>query len=265
MGKSGSGKSSMRSIIFSNYVAKDVRRLGATIDVEHTQFKFLGSLLLNLWDCGGCVVRVSPFTVYFPARCTGLTAYNSNSQDAFTETYLGPQKSHMFSDVGVLIYVFDVESRSLEGSSSRDLATYANIIGALQEYSPSAHVFALIHKMDLVLNEYRDQVIGDKTAAIKARSGSFGDDVRCYGTSIWDQTLYAAWGDIVQCLTPNLGTMKVYLEKMVEMTRAEEIILFERATFLKVANVTTGIGERNPYSDRYAPSIRWPFGNITDW
>lgn len=27
MGKSGSGKSSMRSIIFSNYVARDARRL----------------------------------------------------------------------------------------------------------------------------------------------------------------------------------------------------------------------------------------------
>ena len=53
MGKSGSGKSSMRSIIFSNYVAKDVRRLGATIDVEHSTVKFLGSLILNLWDCGG--------------------------------------------------------------------------------------------------------------------------------------------------------------------------------------------------------------------
>ena len=53
MGKSGSGKSSMRSIIFSNYVAKDVRRLGATIDVEHSHVKFIGNLTLNLWDCGG--------------------------------------------------------------------------------------------------------------------------------------------------------------------------------------------------------------------
>ena len=55
MGKSGSGKSSMRNIIFSNYVAKDVRRLGATIDVEHSRVKFLGNLVLNLWDCGGQV------------------------------------------------------------------------------------------------------------------------------------------------------------------------------------------------------------------
>jgi Ras-related GTP-binding protein A/B len=53
LGKSGAGKSSMRSIVFSNYVAKDVRRLGATIDVEHSNIKFMGNLMLNLWDCGG--------------------------------------------------------------------------------------------------------------------------------------------------------------------------------------------------------------------
>lgn len=31
MGKSGSGKSSMRSIIFSNYIARDTRRLYVTL------------------------------------------------------------------------------------------------------------------------------------------------------------------------------------------------------------------------------------------
>jgi hypothetical protein len=30
MGKSGSGKTSMRSIIFASYMAKDTRRMGAT-------------------------------------------------------------------------------------------------------------------------------------------------------------------------------------------------------------------------------------------
>ncbi|TKC34364.1 hypothetical protein EI555_010293, partial [Monodon monoceros] len=51
MGKSGSGKTSMRSIIFANYIARDTRRLGATIDVEHSHVRFLGNLVLNLWDC----------------------------------------------------------------------------------------------------------------------------------------------------------------------------------------------------------------------
>ena len=53
MGRSGSGKTSMRSIIFDNVVASDTRRLGATIDVESSQVRFLGDLQLDLWDCGG--------------------------------------------------------------------------------------------------------------------------------------------------------------------------------------------------------------------
>lgn len=35
MGKSGSGKTSMRSIIFANYIARDTRRLGATSKYEN--------------------------------------------------------------------------------------------------------------------------------------------------------------------------------------------------------------------------------------
>ncbi|KAL0624529.1 Ras-related GTP-binding protein A [Plecturocebus cupreus] len=52
MGKSWPGKTSMRSIIFANYIAHDTPRLGATIDVEHSHVRFLGNLVLNLWDCG---------------------------------------------------------------------------------------------------------------------------------------------------------------------------------------------------------------------
>lgn len=173
-----------------------------------------------------------------------------NRQDAFTETYLTSQKSQTFSDVGVLIYVFDVESRSFEGSNPRDLLTYAAVISALAEYSPSAHVFALVHKIDLVQNVFRDQVIQDRTLAIQEYSGSFGKGLKVYGTTIWDQSLYKAWGDIVKSLVPNLHVIDGYLHDLAKETSAEEIILFERATFLTVTNVTSELGERNPYSDR---------------
>lgn len=39
MGKSRSGKTSMRSIIFANYGAKDTIRLGPTLDVEHSHVR----------------------------------------------------------------------------------------------------------------------------------------------------------------------------------------------------------------------------------
>ena len=171
-------------------------------------------------------------------------------QDAFTETYLTNQRSHIFSSVGVLIYVFDVESRSFEGPSPRDLTTYSAIISALAEHSPGANVFCLVHKMDLVQNDYRDKVITDRATAINERSGIFKGRVRTYGTSIWDQSLYGAWGSIVNALIPDLDVIEGYLKLLSHETRAEEVVLFERATFLTVLSVVGKVGGRNPYGDR---------------
>ncbi|CAG8887313.1 unnamed protein product [Penicillium nalgiovense] len=219
MGKSGSGKSSMRSIIFSNYVAKDVRRLGATIDVEHSHVKFMGNLTLNLWDCGG--------------------------QDAFMETYLASQRGNIFSDVAVLIYVFDIESREVE----RDLDTYHAIIEALREFSPNAYVFCLVHKMDLIQAEHRQRIYEERSAVIRSRSSDFRVDT--FASSIWDQSLYKAWAGIVHKLIPNLVVIERFLTAFAKKINAEEVILFERSTFLTVTSVTSEVGDLNPIYDRH--------------
>ncbi|KAI9887384.1 MAG: GTP-binding protein gtr1 [Watsoniomyces obsoletus] len=219
MGKSGSGKSSMRSIIFSNYVAKDTRRLGATIDVEHSHVRFLGNLTLNLWDCGG--------------------------QDAFVENYLSSQAHHVFSNVGVLIYVFDIESREFD----RDLVTFGAIVRALAERSPLASVFCLIHKMDLVQDHLREKIYKERVATVKDRSGNMA--LTCFQTSIWDQSLYKAWSRIIYSLIPNIRIIEEHLQKLVKMMGAEEIVLFERTTFLVVANVADEVGDQNPLRDRF--------------
>eukprot|EP00967_Tisochrysis_lutea_P077025 scaffold104447_cov21-Tisochrysis_lutea.AAC.1 len=88
----------MRSIIFANYLARDTMRLGATIDVEHSHVRFLGNLVLNLWDCGG--------------------------QEAFMENYFESQRDHIFRNVQVLIYVFDIESREL----AKDIEYYGSCL-----------------------------------------------------------------------------------------------------------------------------------------
>ena len=53
MGKSGAGKTSMRSIIFSQFMANEVHSLGVTMEIEHSNVRLLGNLTVNLWDCGG--------------------------------------------------------------------------------------------------------------------------------------------------------------------------------------------------------------------
>ena len=105
--------------------------------------------------------------------------------------------------------------------------------------------------MDLVPASERQSFLAAKEdLIIQHTTPPFEKTVTTFGTSIWDQTLYAAWGEIVQVLTPNLNLMRRYLQKLALATQAEEVILFERATFLKVISVTSEEGERNPYPDR---------------
>ena len=182
------------------------------------------------------------------------------------ENYLSQQRAHVFTNVGVLIYVFDIESRDVE----RDLATYVNIISALGQYSREAKVFVLIHKMDLIPHSTRESVFDQRAAVIRRKtteavailhkhqpSPSTADpdsidlDMHLFATSIWDQSLYKAWASIIHDLVPNLGVIETQLASLGVAIDADEILLFERTSFLVVSRWTSREGERNPYSDRF--------------
>ncbi|KNC46060.1 Ras-like GTP-binding protein A [Thecamonas trahens ATCC 50062] len=206
MGKSSAGKTSMRSIIFANYIARDTMRLGATIDVEHSHVRFLGNLVLNLWDCGG--------------------------QASFMENYFTSQREHIFKNVEVLIYVFDVQS----DTKSDDIAEYTSCLEAIREFSPDAKVFCLVHKMDLIPVDQRDAVFAERSEELQVLSE--GLSIACHPTSIWDETLYRAWSAIVYSLIPNISVLEAHLENFCEMCEADEVVLFERATFLVISHAT---------------------------
>ncbi|KAG2147282.1 Gtr1/RagA G protein conserved region-domain-containing protein [Suillus cothurnatus] len=203
MGASGSGKTSMRSMIFSNNPASLTSRLGATIDVEQNHVRFLGDLILNLWDCGG--------------------------QDAFMDSYLSTQRSIIFSHVGVMIYVFDVESREME----KDLEYYRDCLEGLSQFSKDANVFLLVHKIDLVRDTERNAVVQRKAAELEKASSE--TPVKVFGTSIYDESLYKAWSNIVNTLIPNARNLSKHLRIFAEACSATEVILFERTTFLVIA------------------------------
>ena len=242
---------------------------GATIDIDLSHVKFLGNLTLNLWDCGG--------------------------QEAFMENYLSQQRAHVFSNVGVLIYVFDIESRDVE----RDLATYVNIISALVQYSRDAKVLVLIHKMDLIQPMMREEVFESRVSVVRRKTAEtiaivrkqqpeqtspspgfnnmgphtfpfpsqgqphpggnqtpitipqIDTEMQFFATSIWDQSLYKAWASIIHDLVPNLSIIETQLASLGQAISADEILLFERTSFLVVSKWTSELGDHNPYGDRF--------------
>lgn len=161
------------------------------------------------------------------------------------ENYLSQQRQHVFSNVGVLIYVFDIESRDFD----RDLLTYRSIITALSQFSDKASVYILIHKMDLVVPNSREDIYNDRVSLIQTKSDSF--KAIPFATSIWDQSLYKAWAEIIHDLVPNLDKIEKHLGNLGKLIMAEEIVLFERSSFLVVSSWFSGIGGQNPTTDRY--------------
>lgn len=207
MGKAHSGKTSMRSIIFANYLARDTMRLSPTLDVEHHHVRFLGDLVLNLWDCGG--------------------------QDAFYESYFERDRETIFRSVELLIYVFDIESDCPE----KDFDHFAGVLEAIEENSPDARIFVLVHKMDLVAEEEREMILQDRKRLIEESCLGVGvQHFQCFGTSIWDETLYKAWSEIVTNLIPNIGVLESHLSDFCRICDADEVVLFERATFLVISH-----------------------------
>ena len=97
------------------------------------------------------------------------------------ENYFTSQKHNIFRNVAVLIYVFDADSRQLE----KDLEYYTSCLASIRENSKNARIFCLIHKMDLI---DRNKIYDGREKELKRRS--FPLDVICFGTSIWDESLY---------------------------------------------------------------------------
>lgn len=209
MGRSGSGKSSMRSIIFSNYSALDTRRLGATIDVELLHLRFLGNMTLNLWDCGG--------------------------QTVFMDNYFTNQKDHIFKMVQVLIHVFDVESKLI----NKDIEIFIKSLTNLQQYLPGAKVFVLLHKMDLVQIDKRQELFEIMMEKLQKISNPYHFKLIGFPTSIWDESLYKAWSQIVCSLIPNINLFNNNLIEFNSILDAEEIILFEKTTFLVISSTAS--------------------------
>lgn len=70
------------------------------------------------------------------------------------ESYFATQRENIFRNVEVLIYVFDVESQD----SKKDMTYYRSCLEAINEHSPGAKIFCLVHKMDLVSESKRSAV-----------------------------------------------------------------------------------------------------------
>jgi Ras-related GTP-binding protein A/B len=105
--------------------------------------------------------------------------------------------------------------------------------------------------MDLVQARLRQQLFEERTDYIRNASEGFKNTVEFFPTSIWDQSLYKAWTQIIYFLIPNADKIETLLKDLAEKLYAREMILYERTTCLMVTHVTKGAEGGNPFTDRF--------------
>lgn len=84
--------------------------------------------------------------------------------------------------------------------------------------------------MDLVFEGNKTQVFEKRKKQLEERCGQF--KIQVFATSIWEITLYRAWTEIVSSLVQHMDSLKESLKVFANACGAEEVILFEKNTFL---------------------------------
>ena len=80
------------------------------------------------------------------------------------------------------------------------------------------------------MEDRRDEIFEKRKKQLEEKSGNF--QIKCYPTSIWEASLYKAWTQIVSELSPNKAKIEKSLQNFVEACEADEVVLFEKNTFL---------------------------------
>jgi Ras-related GTP-binding protein A/B len=80
------------------------------------------------------------------------------------------------------------------------------------------------------------QVFRERERDLQSRTAPL--QMTAFKTSIWDETLYKAWSSIVYSLIPNVKILESNLNTFSGICEADEVILFEKTTFLVISHST---------------------------
>ncbi|ETE69680.1 Ras-related GTP-binding protein B [Ophiophagus hannah] len=187
------------------------------------------------------------------------------------ENYFTSQRDNIFRNVEVLIYVFDVESRELEkdmhyyqscleailqNSPDAKIFCLVHKMDLVQEDQRDLVRVSLQRGLAFGQRALVGRIFKEREEDLKRLSRPL--ECSCFRTSIWDETLYKvraslppwwlsdgpraqlpsglplwqAWSSIVYQLIPNVQQLETNLRNFAQIIEADEVLLFERATFL---------------------------------
>ncbi len=216
MGLGASGKTSIYSLVFDRKKPEEIKEYKATIQYERIPKKIVKDF--QIIDCGG--------------------------QDSYLNSFLSDQKSEfIFSNLNSLIWVVSVNDIQ---NISTSKYYFDNAIKIVSKISPNANINVLFHKIDLIKESHKVQLINELTDFFRP----INEIKICFwATSIFDNSVFKCFGSVVQQLIKSetkIGNLSekidLFREKnsyfySIAVYSKEGLPVFENGDYLKLDNL----------------------------
>lgn len=198
MGLSNAGKTCIYERVFEGKKPWELLRSAATKGITYREYK-VGSISKPIiWDLGG--------------------------QQQYLDEYHGVLRNNIFRKASILLYVIDVTDTNRYENARSELEWSANQI---LSFNPKAKINVFFHKIDL---------IHDKGAVVdylkKFLSQNISHKIMFHSTSIFGQSLFSAWSEIIREISPKTTFINSILNSLKNYEGIKDVVLLEKSTGL---------------------------------
>lgn len=186
LGLGNAGKTCIYERVFEGKKPWELIHSKSTKGIAYKHYK-LGSLASPMiWDLGG--------------------------QKQYRDEYRGKLQEDIFKKASVLLFVLDVSDIDQIDEALKEFRWAS---GQLLKKNPDAAIYVFLHKIDLII---------EKTPLVDHIRGKFAGIcthlIKYFPTSVFDESLFNAWSEIIQQISPRSN----YINSMLRQLKIEPVI-----------------------------------------
>lgn len=198
IGLSNAGKTCIYERVFEGKKPWELLHSAATKGITYKEYKVGSISKPMIWDLGG--------------------------QQQYLDEYHGVLRDNIFRKASILLYVIDAtETDRYENARSE----FEWSVNQILSFNPRAIINVFFHKIDLV---------HDKDAVVaylkKFLSQNISHKIMFHSTSIFGQSLFSAWSEIIREISPKTTFINSILNSLKNYEGIKDVVLLEKSTGL---------------------------------
>ncbi|GAH46041.1 unnamed protein product, partial [marine sediment metagenome] len=198
IGLSNAGKTCIYERVFEGKKPWELLHSAATKGIVYKEYEVGSISKPMIWDLGG--------------------------QQQYLDEYHGVLKKNIFRKASILLYVIDLTDTDRYENARAELEWSVNQI---LSFNPGAIINVFFHKIDLVHD--KEEVVAYLK---KFLSQNISHKIMFHSTSIFGQSLFSAWSEIIREISPKTTFINSILNTLKNHEGVKDAVLLEKSTGL---------------------------------